>query len=425
MLIEIAVDDAKDVAMAFEVINDRGIPLKAYEILKGKILGLIDKNEVDTYVNDWDKSMLKISSVYEEKYVDDFFSTYFRSKFAESTLQYRDLEIDRYHKTIYLDDFNKKIGFKHDNNPKKDYISKVKAFVKNELPYFSGVYANILNDCIYGDSKNKHILFNDINEQDSQFYILMSAINYNDTDFDEKYKVLAKLFDKYYTLLNLTGSYKSNLFNESIIQLGIKIRNQNIAQIKEEFENSLLNEVKKAHNREDLKEAFKYDLFCTVGYNNLPARFLRYFFARIDHFISEHSNLATSSYEQLIRRDIRKNIHHIEHVLTNRSENVKLFNDEEDFNAYRNRLGGLLLIKGKDNVSSNDELYPQKLKTYSGNGTLFAQTLRDDFYKSNKGFEDFCIKFNLDFKPYTVFDKKSIEERQMLLYNICKLIWDC
>lgn len=33
-LISIDVDESKDVAMAFEVINDRGIPLKAYEILK-------------------------------------------------------------------------------------------------------------------------------------------------------------------------------------------------------------------------------------------------------------------------------------------------------------------------------------------------------------------------------------------------------
>ena len=35
-----------DVPMVFEVINDRGVRLKPYEILKGKLLGQIDKNEV-------------------------------------------------------------------------------------------------------------------------------------------------------------------------------------------------------------------------------------------------------------------------------------------------------------------------------------------------------------------------------------------
>lgn len=80
-------------------------------------------------------------------------------------------------------------------------------------------------------------------------------------------------------------------------------------------------------------------------------------------------------------------------------------------------------MKGKDNQSSNDELYNDKLKTYSGNGTLFAQTLVKDFYKSNKGFEAFRNTYGLDFKPYDHFDKSSIEERQLLLYNISKLIW--
>ena len=329
MLIEIAVDDAKDVAMAFEVINDRGIPLKAYEILKGKILGIIDKNEVDSYVDTWEESIQKISLGFDESYIDDFFSTYFRSKYPESTLQYRDLEIDRYHKTIYVDEFNKKIGFKHDSSTKKECVDKVKRFVKNELPYFSGLYSEILKDCYFEDSTNESVLFNEINEQASQFYIIMSAIKYNDEDYEGKYKIISKLFDRYYTLLNLTGSYKSNLFNESIIQLGIKIRNQKIEIIIDEFENSLLNDIRKAHNRNDLKETFKYDLFYSIGYNNLSARFLRYFFARVDHFISEHSNLATSSYEHMMRRDIRKHIHHIEHILTNRDENIALFDDEE------------------------------------------------------------------------------------------------
>ena len=33
--------------MVFEVINDRGIRLRPYEILKGKLLGQIDKTELD------------------------------------------------------------------------------------------------------------------------------------------------------------------------------------------------------------------------------------------------------------------------------------------------------------------------------------------------------------------------------------------
>jgi uncharacterized protein with ParB-like and HNH nuclease domain len=37
-----------DVPMVFEIINDRGIRLKPYEILKGKLLGQIDKEELES-----------------------------------------------------------------------------------------------------------------------------------------------------------------------------------------------------------------------------------------------------------------------------------------------------------------------------------------------------------------------------------------
>lgn len=66
-----------DVPMVFEVINDRGIRLKPYEILKGKLLGEIDKAEVDHYADIWDSSLNEIESRAEGE-VDDFFRTYLR-----------------------------------------------------------------------------------------------------------------------------------------------------------------------------------------------------------------------------------------------------------------------------------------------------------------------------------------------------------
>ena len=46
VLINLSVEQT-DVAMVFEVINDRGVPLRPYEILKGKLLGQISKIELD------------------------------------------------------------------------------------------------------------------------------------------------------------------------------------------------------------------------------------------------------------------------------------------------------------------------------------------------------------------------------------------
>ena len=49
VLINLSVEQT-DVSMVFEVINDRGVRLRPYEILKGKLLGQIDKIELASII---------------------------------------------------------------------------------------------------------------------------------------------------------------------------------------------------------------------------------------------------------------------------------------------------------------------------------------------------------------------------------------
>ncbi len=50
--------------MVFEVINDRGIKLKPYEILKGKLLGQVNKDELEQLnLNElWETQVTKLMS---------------------------------------------------------------------------------------------------------------------------------------------------------------------------------------------------------------------------------------------------------------------------------------------------------------------------------------------------------------------------
>lgn len=151
---------------------------------------------------------------------------------------------------------------------------------------------------------------------------------------------------------------------------------------------------------------------------------MRYFFARIDHFVSDFSlENEYATYYQLVLQSQGSNIYHVEHIITNHDENLKLFADEEEFNAQRNRLGGLLLLKGKDNQSSGNELYPEKLKTYNVTGTYYARTLLKDMYHKKVNFAKFIKGHELNFKPYDTFGKNEIEERHSLLFELVKKIW--
>ena len=79
------------------------------------------------------------------------------------------------------------------------------------------------------------------------------------------------------------------------------------------------------------------------------------------------------------------------------------------------------MLKGKENLSSGNEKFSDKLKTYSGS-LLWNETLRDDLYHGNPAFRDFMKKYNLEIKPYKTFDSKAILERQQLLFKIARQI---
>lgn len=91
---------------------------------------------------------------------------------------------------------------------------------------------------------------------------------------------------------------------------------------------------------------------------------------------------------------------------------------EEELNFQRNRLGGLLLLKGKINQSSNDELDPEKLQTYNVCGTYYARTLLSDMYHKKVTFSKLIKDNNLNFKPYLTYGKEEIEDRHALLFEL-------
>jgi len=416
-LIEIEIDKDKDVAMVFEVINDRGIPLKPYEIIKGKLLSQIDISDRDKFIDIWERQISQIE-IYGENQIDEFFGFYFRSKYGDSQEQYRRLDRTRYHKTVFLDEFNSKIGL-------KDNEGNVREFIEKLLPYYVELYTTMLK---YQQSYTKdfeHIYFNKMNDLDGQYILTLSAIDFNDKEKELKLKLVPRLFDKLFVLSALTNSYRSSDLNVSVIALNSIIRDQSIKAIENLINEELLTVVKKAHHREEISEAFIYEFFKNVGYNDFGKKFLRYFFARIDHYISDFSKLPEyASYHQLVQQTKGDNVYHIEHIVSNNEINIALFEDEEEFNVQRNRLGGLLLLKGRDNISSGNESFNEKLKTYNVVGTYFARTLLNDMYHKKVDFVEFIRNEKLNFKSYDSFAKNEIEERHQLLFKLSRRIWN-
>lgn len=272
------------------------------------------------------------------------------------------------------------------------------------------------------DSAQPWMYYNGLNEIGTVMLLVLSVCKRDDPQEQLKIREVSYHLDRLFCLLQLQQAYDSNEFASTIYLISQEIREQGAASIRPAFEKQLLRLLVDQHGARG-NASLTYSLFKDTG-RRLPIRFKRYFFARVEQFIAD-------STKQNMRHDLNdlvtkggfKNGFHIEHVLSHNAANLRAFGgDEERFEQERNRLGGLLLLKGRDNVDSSNELYAKKLKTYAA--TLhWNETLREDAYKSKKDFAEMIQTHQLNFRPLKEFGPAELEERQRLLFDIARIIW--
>lgn len=85
------------------------------------------------------------------------------------------------------------------------------------------------------------------------------------------------------------------------------------------------------------------------------------------------------------------------------------------------------MLKGRSNISSGNEEYADKLKTYS-NGLFWGHALCADFYHANLDFKDFNKnlenKTGVKFEDIAEFNKEALDKRTRLLFELVKIIWE-
>jgi len=232
VLINLCVEKT-EVPMVFEVINDRGVRLKPYEILKGKLLGQINKEELDALgLNElWDKQTEKINAFKEDE-IDQFFTYFLKSKLTDTrgTAQKFD---QGYHRVMFNDEFNASLNLKHNQK-------KVKAFLQNEFNYYTNLYSKVLGYYMNYSAKQPYVYYNSLTEMDTQFLLILSSCVLNDPEEENKIYLISKQIDRMFCLLQLQRSYNSNTFATEIYKLSAEIRGKKLCDIEPIFEKYLL-----------------------------------------------------------------------------------------------------------------------------------------------------------------------------------------
>ncbi len=404
-----------DVPMVFEVINDRGIRLRPYEILKGKLLGQIDKDELDQegYLELWEKQAASINAHNEDEF-DEFFRFFLKAKFAETRSEGQRFD-GEYHRTMFAEDVNQRLQLDHDP-------SGVKTFLRDSLSYYGSLYKKLLDASETRTDGLECVYYSKLLDLDAPFFLILSACRLRDSDEDAKIRTIAREIDRYYTLLQLQNSYDSNSFNDSLYLISADIRERAPECYREIFDSQLREAIAKSRNLPD-PIPLSYLAFKQTS-ANLNSRFIRYFFGRIEEFLAKNMNLCPRhAIRDLVTRTGAKTGFHVEHILSRNDANLALFEQNEElFEQERNRLGGILLLKGKDNISSGNESFQDKLKTYA-NTLYWNETLLPDTYKSNLDFYAFRDRYDLELKPMDRFGSEELEIRHRLLFEIVKIIW--
>ena len=416
VLVELSINK-NDTSMVFEVINDRGEALKPFEILKGKLIGTLPKSETEKYDNIWQNSMGLLSNM-----EDKFFTDFIKSKFVFK----RNSEVEKsinneYHRYLFSNnDIAGKLGFQKQDLKQ---IQNIKDFLEKDLKYYSKLYSKIRkNDNVFLKYNNK------INQLDGVYQNILSACEIDDEFEDQKIEILAKEIDRLYVLLQLNQIYDSNNFQEISYSLNEKLKGQTTDNYRNIFDEIIKQRIKDSKNKETVTTVLDLETFSKNSYTSLNNRVLKYLLARVEEYICKNINKTPqNSVDEISTMSGEKTGYHIEHIFSRNETNKAYFDSEEEFEEKRNLIGGLLLLKGRSNISSGNEEYTGKLETYS-HGLVLGQTLCAGFYHKNPDFNDFNKnlenKTGVKFKNIDKFDKEALVERTKLLFELVKIIWN-
>ena len=311
---------------------------------------------------------------------------------------------------------DKRLGLLHS-------AGNVKAFLKGDFNYFTRLYIKLRQAYARERAQTfRGVYYNALLDLDAPFHLALSACVPNDPDEDEKIRTIGCEIDRFFSLLQLQNAYDSNEFSDVLYVISQAIKGQSAAAFRAAFDTQLKAIIAARRNVPNA-EPLSYAAFKQTG-SSLSPRFKRYFFARVDEFLAEKMNLNPKHpIADLVTKTGAKTGFHVEHILALNDENKALFGDDEErFEQERNRLGAILLLKGKDNQSSGKEPYRDKLKTYA-NTLYWNETLRADSYKSKKDMSALMQDYGLELEPLDHFGPDQLEARHKLLFKLVGIIW--
>lgn len=408
--IRIIAQTEQDAHKIFISMNDRGLSLTPTEMLKGYLLSKIENDNVRQQANNlWKKRILELKGLGKEE-ESDFIKNWIRSQYAE-TIRERKKNATPLDFDVIGTAFHKWVR-EHNSQMNLNKSKEFEDFILKQFDKFSLIYLDLKKYSSNLTNGFEYVFYNANRNFTLQYQLILSSIDPSESkeESDKKIKLVSCFLDLYFTrrIFNYkTVDYSSIVYN--VFMLTKKIRRKSVSE--------LLDVCK----QEISEMEFQLETIDEFRLNGWTIRYMLHILSRVTDYIETQSGIP-SNFNNYINREI-KNPYDIEHIICDHHDwYLDEYPERATFDQQRNKFGGLLLLPMDKNRSLNDYSFEKKLPIYFGEN-LLAKSLHIDCYHNNPQFKRFYENEHLNFKPYEIFDKKALLERQELYEEIAKKIW--
>ena len=394
-LVEITTSAIDDAYTIFETMNDRGLPLSPTDMLKGYLLTKMTDVQRDKASKIWRNRIQNLQNLGKDE-AENAIKAWLRSQHANRMIDF-DLIGNKFHR--WVRNQASELNLKSNN----DFAD----FIKKDFEFYSRWYYRLQEasrsltpglECVYYNAQHNFTL---------QYPVLLTPLSIADPEekIIRKIQTVARYLDilihRY--IWNFRSIDQRSMVTP-MFTLMRSIRDKNTDELTELLYEKLTGDnVTFAHNN-------------WYGLQSSSRPKVRLILARITDYMEIQSG-QDSLYHEYVKYDV-------EHVWANHPElHEEEFSHEYEFNEYRNRIGGLLLLPPKRNKALSDLSYEEKLEQYLDEN-LLAQSLHERTYERNRRFRKFIQSSRLSFRPCSNFKKADLDDRQKLYQQLAKRIWN-
>ncbi len=410
-LVEITAYSDEDAYTIFETMNDRGLSLTPTDMLKGYLLANISDTGKRTDASHvWKNLISKLQTLGKDEDADGI-KAWLRSQYAKTIRERKggalpqdfDLIGTEFHR--WVRDHEKLLGLK----ASADFVR----FIEKDFAFYLALYSRLRLaaetltpglECVHYNAQNDFTL---------QYPVLLAALRVGDpeTEIVRKIRIAADYLDILISrrIWNWRAIDYSTMQYAMFLVMG-EIRGKTAAEIADLLSKRLYI---------DTETFASNDRFRLHGMNG---RQIHRLLARMTDYVETRSGLP-SRYAEYIKRKGKDGCE-VEHIWANHPERHEdEFKHASDFDEYRNRIGGLLLLPKSFNASFGDLPYADKREHYLKQN-LLAQSLHEKAYERSPGFLRFVDESGLTFKAHSEFRKADLDTRQELYGALAEEIWD-